>query len=93
MPKSRATFYRGYRAYVASHSVTNRLEHKPGQVMDAAPMRPTPGQAYPIFALAPVQGRDVNFSTRHQHNPLPASVHADRPGQGVRTAIGWSRAR
>ena len=73
MPKSCITFCGGHRAYVASHNVTNRLEHKPGQVMDAAHMRPAPGQAYSNFAHTPVQGRDVSFSTRYQHNSPPSS--------------------
>lgn len=34
VPKSHATFCRGYRAYAASHNVTNHLEHRPGQVME-----------------------------------------------------------
>ena len=34
VPKSYTTFCRGYRGYVASHNVTNHLEHKPGQVME-----------------------------------------------------------
>jgi transposase len=34
VPKSYTTFCRGYRGYVASHNVTNHLEHRPGQVME-----------------------------------------------------------
>ena len=94
VPKSHTTFCRGHRAHFASHNVTNRLEHKPGQVMDAAHMQPAPGQAYPIFAQAPVQGRDVSFSTRYQHNSLPPpSAPTTRDKEPVPPSAGVVRDR
>lgn len=91
VPKSYTTFCRGYRRYVTSRNVTNHLEYKPGQVMDAAPMRPAPCQANPIFAQAPVQGRDVNFSTTVPAQPTPRLRARRPPGTRSRAAIGWSR--
>ncbi len=34
VPKSHATFCRGYHGFVRARNVTNHLEHKPGQVME-----------------------------------------------------------